>query len=47
LVAEVLPVAIAAPTMMEDERRLSGVWIFEPGEELSRLNRLGTLFALI
>src|SRR5260370_17702796 len=47
LVAQVLPVAIAASTMVEDERRLSRVGIFEPGEQPPRLNPLRTFFALI
>jgi hypothetical protein len=47
LVAKILPVAIAAPTMVEDEWRLGGIGISEACEQLSRLNRLGTLFALI
>src|SRR5260370_6441761 len=47
LVAQVLPVAIAASTMVEDERRLSRVRIFVPGGQLPRLNPLGTMFSLI
>ena len=47
LVAQVLPVTIPAPAMVEDERRLTGVGIFEPGEQVSGLNRLRALFALL
>jgi hypothetical protein len=46
LVAEVSPVAIAAAAMVEDKWRLSGVGIFEPGEQFSGFDTLGTLLAL-
>jgi hypothetical protein len=47
LIAEVQPVAISAAAMVEDKRWLRGVGIFEPGEQLSGLNTLGTLLALL
>ena len=47
LVAEVLPVAISPAAVMEEKGWFSGDRILEPGEQLSTINSLGALFALL
>jgi hypothetical protein len=46
LVAEISPVTISSSAMVEEKGWLSGVRIFEPGEQLSTLDSLGALLAV-
>ena len=46
LVAEISPVAISSSAMVEEKGWLSGVRIFEPGEQFSDLDSLGALLAV-
>jgi hypothetical protein len=46
LVAKVLPIAISSAAMVKEKGRLSGIRIFELGEQLTTLDNLRALCAL-